>query len=288
MNRGITAFDYIFKIVIIGNSSVGKTSLASRLATLGFPIDNVSTIGVEFYTTTVTDSKKTYKLQMWDTGGQEKFKSVVSAYYRGSHGCFLVYDIMKRDSFESLEGWYNEFRALAGDQAVVVVLGNKLDEDEMPEEKKKVKKKEAEDWAKNKGCLFYEVSAKTGKNCDDCLKALINGDKEHKGLVTKAEAGELLGVVKGDKMRIDTKKNPNEQKGRCYGGGQQQPKSEEEATDEGNDTEDPSQKGFFSWMHLFAACIPIQTPETMEKLQAAWDAEDAAKEQQSSSSSDSE
>lgn len=101
-------YDFVFKIVIIGNSSVGKSSLLLRFADDVFHETFLPTIGVDFKIRTIEQSGSVVKLQMWDTAGQEKFKTIVSAYYKGAQGILLVFDVTDRRSFEDLKGWITE------------------------------------------------------------------------------------------------------------------------------------------------------------------------------------
>ena len=103
-------YDYLFKVVLIGDSGVGKSNLLSRFTQNQFNIESKSTIGVEFATKTIVTEGKTIKAQIWDTAGQERYRAITSAYYRGAVGALVVYDITKDISFENVEKWLAEVR----------------------------------------------------------------------------------------------------------------------------------------------------------------------------------
>lgn len=119
--------DYVFKIVLIGDSAVGKSQLLSRFARNEFSLDSKATIGVEFQTRTLMIDHKTVKAQIWDTAGQERYRAVTSAYYRGAVGAMLVYDITKRQTFDHLSRWLEELRGHADSNIIIMLIGNKCD-----------------------------------------------------------------------------------------------------------------------------------------------------------------
>lgn len=168
--------DYLAKVIVIGESGVGKTALRSRYCENKFDEDLRSTIGVEFSNVILSvrarkDSAttKNLKLQIWDTAGQEKFRAVTSAYYRGTTGALLVYDITKHDSFERIAGWIDQINEHCDRNKlpVVMVIGNKKD---LGLTNRAVSKEEAEKWCSAKGYCFLETSAKTGENVRDAFQ----------------------------------------------------------------------------------------------------------------------
>jgi len=120
-------YDYLFKIVLIGDSGVGKSNLLSRFTRNEFCLESKSTIGVEFATRSVQIDGKTIKAQIWDTAGQERYRAITSAYYRGAVGALLVYDITSLDSFNATGKWLTELRDHADSNIVVLLAGNKND-----------------------------------------------------------------------------------------------------------------------------------------------------------------
>ncbi|XP_059551058.1 ras-related protein Rab-3C isoform X2 [Myotis daubentonii] len=124
-------FDYMFKLLIIGNSSVGKTSFLFRYADDSFTSAFVSTVGIDFKVKTVFKNEKRIKLQIWDTAGQERYRTITTAYYRGAMGFILMYDITNGESFNAVQDWSTQIKTYSWDNAQVILVGNKCDmEDE--------------------------------------------------------------------------------------------------------------------------------------------------------------
>nr|XP_046247008.1 ras-related protein Rab-3C isoform X2 [Scatophagus argus] len=133
-------FDYMFKLLIIGNSSVGKTSFLFRYADDSFSNSFVSTVGIDFKVKTVYRNDKRIKLQIWDTAGQERYRTITTAYYRGAMGFILMYDITNEESFNAVQDWATQIKTYSWDNAQVIMVGNKCDMDEervVPPEKGK-------------------------------------------------------------------------------------------------------------------------------------------------------
>ena len=160
--------DYIFKILIIGDSSVGKSNLLLRFSDNVFLDTFLPTIGVDFKIRNVTVGDKSIKLNIWDTAGQERFKTITAAYYKGAHGIILVYDITDRDSFNNVSSWLNEVRKHAGPNVTRLLVGNKCD----LEADRKVTFAEGKEFATSQGMGFMETSAKTRVNIDEAFMAL--------------------------------------------------------------------------------------------------------------------
>jgi Rab family protein len=125
--RAEEEYDYLFKVVLIGDSGVGKSNLLSRFARDEFSLDTRSTIGVEFATKTVRVDGKLVKAQIWDTAGQERYRAITSAYYRGAVGALVVYDVTRHITFENAERWLTELRDHTEANIVVMLVGNKAD-----------------------------------------------------------------------------------------------------------------------------------------------------------------
>ncbi|KAL3231420.1 GTP-binding protein YPT31/YPT8 [Nakaseomyces bracarensis] len=162
-------YDYLFKIVLIGDSGVGKSNLLSRFTTNEFNIDSKSTIGVEFATRTVDVDGKKIKAQIWDTAGQERYRAITSAYYRGAVGALIVYDISKSSSYENCHHWLSELRENADDNVAVGLIGNKSDLAHL----RAVPTEEARQFAAENQLLFTETSALNSENVDLAFKELI-------------------------------------------------------------------------------------------------------------------
>ncbi|XP_039015951.1 ras-related protein RABC1-like [Hibiscus syriacus] len=165
-----TEFDYLFKLLMIGDSGVGKSSLLLSFTAGTF--DELSpTIGVDFKVKHVTAGGKKLKLAIWDTAGQERFRTLTSSYYRGAQGVVLVYDVTRRETFTNLiEVWTKEFELYTTNKdCIKMLVGNKLDK----ESQRVVTKKEGLEFAREYGCLFIECSAKTHANVQQCFDELV-------------------------------------------------------------------------------------------------------------------
>jgi small GTP-binding protein len=161
--RDAVGYDYILKFIVVGNSCVGKSNISLRFTKNEFIAENETTIGVEFAAKIVCIGKTVYKLQIWDTAGQDTFKTITRSYYRNSIGCIIAYDISNRESFEAIKTWHEELiersQPYTGRQTIAIV-GNKMDK----KSKRVVPYAEGEALAKELGTHFYEASAKTGQN----------------------------------------------------------------------------------------------------------------------------
>lgn len=155
-----TEYDYLFKLLIIGDSGVGKSCMLQRFADHTFSPGYISTIGVDFKIRTIDLDDKVVKLQMWDTAGQERFRTITSSYYRGAHGIFIVYDVTDRQSFENLKSWLEEIEKYAQAGVRLVVVGNKSD----LENKRQVLSSEGQEFADKLKIPFVETSALSDKN----------------------------------------------------------------------------------------------------------------------------
>jgi len=155
-------YDYLFKLVLIGDSGVGKSCLLLRFADDNFTDSYISTIGVDFRFRTITIDKKTVKLQIWDTAGQERFRTITSAYYRGADGIIMVYDVTSSESFDHVEEWLSEVDRYANENTSKLLIGNKAD----LIDDKQVSEETAQKFAEKLGISFLETSAKTSTNVD--------------------------------------------------------------------------------------------------------------------------
>ena len=164
----LTDVDHIFKILIIGDSSVGKSNLLLRFSDNIFHETFLPTIGVDFKIKNLTVGNNKVKLNIWDTAGQERFKTITATYYKGSHGIVLVYDITDRNSFTNISTWLSEIKKQAGPNVVRYLVGNKCD----LEEERKVSFKEGQEFADSIGISFMETSAKEKINVDDVFTGL--------------------------------------------------------------------------------------------------------------------
>jgi Ras-related protein Rab-11A len=162
-------YDYLFKVVLIGDSGVGKSNLLSRFTRNEFCLESKSTIGVEFATRSIQVDGKTIKAQIWDTAGQERYRAITSAYYRGAVGALLVYDITKQVTYENVERWLKELRAHADSNIIIMLVGNKSDLRHL----RSVSVEDATAFSEREGLSFLETSALENVNIEAAFQQIL-------------------------------------------------------------------------------------------------------------------
>jgi len=162
-------YDYLYKVVLIGDSGVGKSNLLSRFTRNEFNLESKSTIGVEFATRSIQTEGKTIKAQIWDTAGQERYRAITSAYYRGAVGALLVYDIAKYSTFKNVERWLTELRENADRNIVIMLVGNKSDLRHLRE----VPTEEAKQFSQKHSLSFIETSALDSTNVELAFQNIL-------------------------------------------------------------------------------------------------------------------
>ncbi|KAI6622980.1 GTP-binding protein of the rab [Pyricularia oryzae] len=165
-------YDYLFKLLLIGDSGVGKSCLLLRFADDTYTESYISTIGVDFKIRTIELDGKTVKLQIWDTAGQERFRTITSSYYRGAHGICVVYDVTDMDSFNNVKQWLQEIDRYATEGVNKLLVGNKSD---MADKK---------EFADSLGIPFLETSAKNANNVEQAFLTMARQIKERMGTTT--------------------------------------------------------------------------------------------------------
>ena len=216
-------YDLMFKILLLGDSGVGKSSLLLRYTKNEFISDLRSTIGVEFALKYLTIDNFQLKVQIWDTAGMERYRSITNAYYKGAKGVIVVYDICRKKSFENVDKWIDDFKSKADDDAVIILIGNKSDLDE----KREVSKEEAESKAQKNKFGFMEASAKDNNNVQKAFETLFheivkiyknknniefNDNKGGDGGIKKdkKENGNIItGLAGGYTIQMDVKEDEN-------------------------------------------------------------------------------
>jgi len=158
-------YDYLFKLLLIGDSGVGKSCLLLRFADDTYTESYISTIGVDFKIRTIELEGKTIKLQIWDTAGQERFRTITSSYYRGAHGIIVVYDVTDEESFVNVKQWLSEIDRYASENVHRLLVGNKCD----MTTKKIVDYTRAKEYADGLGIPFLETSAKNSTNVEQAF-----------------------------------------------------------------------------------------------------------------------
>ena len=190
--------DFVFKILLLGDSEVGKSCFLMRYSDNVFVENYITTIGLDYKLKTVKlDSGKTIKVQLWDTAGQDKYRTIAKNYYQGSHGILLLYDITKITSFENIREWIRDIKEEVSEKAIIFLIGNKID----LTDNRKISKEKGEELAEEYKIPFFEASAKSGENVDEVFKALYK------------KISEVYGDLEREKGSKLNKKNKN--KGIC-------------------------------------------------------------------------
>lgn len=160
-------YDHLFKLLIIGESGVGKTCLLLRFTDDSFTPNHLTTIGIDFKIKIVNQSSKTIKLQIWDTAGQERFKTITKTYYKGAQGIILTYDVTDENSFKSIRTWVKQIEANAQSSVCRVLVGNKCDRED-----RKITFEEGKALAEEFNMQFFETSAKSNTNVGEVFDYL--------------------------------------------------------------------------------------------------------------------
>jgi Ras-related protein Rab-11A len=208
-------YDFLFKVVLIGDSGVGKSNLLSRFTRNEFNLDSKSTIGVEFATRSIQIDNKTIKAQIWDTAGQERYRAITSAYYRGAVGALLVYDISKSLSFENVTRWLKELRDHADSNIVIMLVGNKTDQRHL----RAVPTEDGKQFASENGLSFIETSALEATNVDLAFQNILTSIYQIVSSKSLAEEGADVGKKfdprEGNNISLSQEGAKEENKGCC-------------------------------------------------------------------------
>ncbi|CAE6449947.1 GTP-binding protein ypt3 [Rhizoctonia solani] len=208
-----SAYDYLFKVVLIGDSGVGKSNLLSRFTRNEYNVESKSTIGVEFATRSITVDGKTVKAQIWDTAGQERYRAITSAYYRGAVGALLVYDISKHATYVNVTRWLKELRDHADSNIVIMLVGNKSDLKHL----RAVPTEEAKALAVEHGLFFIETSAMDASNVEAAFQNILT--EVYRIVSTKAleSSADPIKPSGGETITVTptVDNNPNAAGGKC-------------------------------------------------------------------------
>jgi small GTP-binding protein len=186
-------YDYVFKLVLIGDSGVGKSCLLLRFADDTYTESHISTIGVDFKIRTIQLDGKTIKLQIWDTAGQERFRTITSSYYRGAHGIIVVYDTTDSETFEHVKTWLHEIDRYASENVNKLLVGNKSD----LTSKRAVETEAAKEFADSVNIPFLETSAKNATNVEDAFMTMAGEIKKRMATAPMSEGNKSKITVTG-------------------------------------------------------------------------------------------
>ena len=163
-------YDILFKIILVGDTSVGKTNIINKYIKNEFREDFYATIGVEFSHKKFVVENRKIKAQIWDTAGQERYKAITRAYYKGAKGAFIVYDITRKETFDDVDKWRNELISSCNQEITVMLIGNKCD----LEDQREISKEQGEEKARSMNASFFETSALSKVNIDDIFNEIVN------------------------------------------------------------------------------------------------------------------
>ncbi|KAJ8601037.1 hypothetical protein CTAYLR_007970 [Chrysophaeum taylorii] len=192
-------YDYLFKLLLIGDSGVGKSCLLLRFADDTYTESYISTIGVDFKIRTIELEGKTIKLQIWDTAGQERFRTITSSYYRGAHGIIVVFDVTDTESFNNVKQWLHEIDRYACQNVKKLLVGNKCD----LASKRAVPTEQAKEFADSLGIHYLETSAKNSTNVEKAFTTMAGQIRKWMQTQPTPAAQTKVNIKKG--QEIDTK-----------------------------------------------------------------------------------
>ena len=205
-----SSYDLLYKIIIIGDTCVGKSNILTRYLKNEFKENSKSTVGVELGSKFLKVKGIGAKVQIWDTAGQERYRSITSSYYKGSHGCFIVYDITSETSFDNVEKWYEQAQKEASKDISVILVGNKCD----LENERKVPKEKGEEKAKSFKCPFFETSALSKVNIDDIFNEMVNNIYDRTGGI-KNEDDDDIEIINENEKAVNLNPEPPKKQGCC-------------------------------------------------------------------------
>mmetsp|Transcript_13894 Transcript_13894/g.50609 ORF Transcript_13894/g.50609 Transcript_13894/m.50609 type:complete len:217 (+) Transcript_13894:256-906(+) len=213
-SRSRQDYDYLIKLLLIGDSGVGKSCLLLRFSDDSFTTSFITTIGIDFKIRTVELDGKRVKLQIWDTAGQERFRTITTAYYRGAMGILLVYDVTDESSFNNIRNWMRNIEQHAADNVNKILVGNKCD---MDESKRAVPTSRGQALADEFNIPFFETSAKSNINVENVFKTIAREIKQR--LVETSASKQLPEVTSSASVKLDRKgsKSATKSKSKCCG-----------------------------------------------------------------------
>ena len=206
------SYDLLYKIIIVGDTCVGKSNILSRYIKNIFREDSKSTVGVELGNKLLKVKGTNTKLQIWDTAGQERYRSITSSYYKGSHGCFIVYDITNEQSFENVEKWFEQVQKEGSKDVSIILVGNKCD----LENERKIPTEKGEEKAKQLNIPFFETSALSNIKIEDIFTVIAENIFDRTGGVKSGDDDDDIEIINENEKPVNlTPQQPQEKKSCC-------------------------------------------------------------------------
>ena len=202
-------YDFLFKMILIGDSSVGKSNILLKYLKNEFDQSSKATVGVEFGTKTVEMNDKKIKIQIWDTAGQERYRSITSAYYKGAKGAFVVYDITRRNTFDNIDKWISDLKTNGDNNISIMLIGNKSDLND----KREVETNEGIKKSEETKIAFMETSALSGENIIKAFNELIEQIYQNNCLNVEEDID--IEIDKGVNLSEEKKENNDTKKTCC-------------------------------------------------------------------------
>ena len=167
------SYDKTIQLLVIGDSSVGKTSLITRYTNGTFKEEYLATVGLDYYSKVEAINNQTINIKLWDTAGQERYKALTQNYFRNAEGVLLTFDVTNTDSFNNLKDWIGSIKTNMEGKNIflpLIIVGNKID----MEDSREINKEDADKFASDNNYKYFETSAKTGEGVDDAIRDLVN------------------------------------------------------------------------------------------------------------------
>jgi Ras-related protein Rab-1A len=201
-------YDKTCQILLLGDMAVGKTCLINRYTNGVFKEEYISTVGFDYYTKQEEINNKTVQVKLWDTAGQERFKTLTPSFLRNAEGVIIVFDVTSQDSFDNVKGWINSIKSNLGEKIIpIIIVGNKIDMENMRE----ISKEDGKKIASENDFKYFETSAKTGIGVDEAIKEIVNQILD----IQDKNEDEKVDERPSFKIKKDNNKDNQKKKGCC-------------------------------------------------------------------------
>ena len=196
-------YDEKCQLLIIGDSTVGKTSILSRFTEGTFSPNYLATVGLDFFTKDEYFNNKIVRIKIWDTAGQERYKALTQGFFRNAHGILIVYDVTNSETFDNLKYWVQSIHTHLGEKGnvKVIIIGNKIDL------KREIKKEDAQKYAEENGYKYFETSALSGEGIEESIKYLVQQVLESQAKNQEATNNDKIRISKDDNKKEEKKCN---------------------------------------------------------------------------------